>query len=93
MKRTSLFVTTAFLAGLAIGYFARGAIGAIPYKDSRSADLAAIEKLHRARTVYADARPEVLDYALVRGRYQPRIPRSAGSWNKRHRGCLREVSG
>jgi hypothetical protein len=48
MKRTSLFVTTAFLAGLAIGYFARGAIGTISHKDSRFADSAAIEKLHRA---------------------------------------------
>jgi hypothetical protein len=48
MKCTSLFVTIALLAGLAIGYFARGAIGTIPHKDTHSGDLAAIAKLHRA---------------------------------------------
>ena len=47
MKRTSLFVATAFLAGLAIGYYARDAVGTLQHKDTHSADLAAIEKLHQ----------------------------------------------
>ena len=48
MKRTSLVTILVFVAGLGIGYFARGAMGAIQRKDTHAADLAAIEKLHRA---------------------------------------------
>ncbi len=49
MRRTSVFVSIAFLAGLAIGFFARGAgVGALLREDRRAADLAAIEKLHKA---------------------------------------------
>jgi len=49
MGRTSAFVTIAFLAGLGIGLFARnGAVAAARQADTRAADLAAIEKLHRA---------------------------------------------
>jgi uncharacterized protein (TIGR02246 family) len=48
MKRTFLFVTIAFLAGLSIGYFARSAgLGASRKPDPHAADLAAIEKLHQ----------------------------------------------
>jgi ketosteroid isomerase-like protein len=48
MKRTSVFVAIAFLAGLGIGYLARGAhIGVLPKTDTHAADLAAIEKLHQ----------------------------------------------
>ena len=47
MRRTSVFVTIAFLAGLAIGYFARSAMSALQ-RRTHAADLAAIEKLHRA---------------------------------------------
>ncbi len=48
MRRTSAFVTIAFLAGLAVGFFARSAgIGTLQRRDTRAADLAAIEKLHR----------------------------------------------
>jgi hypothetical protein len=46
MRRVAIVLV--FLAGLAIGYCARGAIGALRHKDAHSADLAAIEKLHRA---------------------------------------------
>jgi uncharacterized protein (TIGR02246 family) len=49
MRRTSLLVASAFPAGLGIGFFAqRGGLGALPRKDKRAADLAAIENLHRA---------------------------------------------
>jgi ketosteroid isomerase-like protein len=46
MRRISVFVTIAFLAGLGIGYFARSAIGRIQ-RRSHAADLAAIEKLRQ----------------------------------------------
>lgn len=49
MKRTSAFVTVAFLAGLAVGFFARnGGLNTFLRRDAHAADLAAIEKLHRA---------------------------------------------
>jgi ketosteroid isomerase-like protein len=49
MRRTSLVAILVFLAGLGIGYFARSAsIGAPHTTDTHAADLAAIEKLHRA---------------------------------------------
>jgi hypothetical protein len=44
MNRTSLFVAIAFLAGLAIGFFARGT-GL--RRDTHAADLAAIKKLEQ----------------------------------------------
>lgn len=47
MRRTSVFVTIAFLAGLAIGFCARDArLRRLLRRDTRAADLAAIEKLH-----------------------------------------------
>ena len=49
MRRTSVFVTIAFLAGLATGFFARSAgLGTLLRRNTRAVDLAAIEKLHRA---------------------------------------------
>jgi hypothetical protein len=49
MARTSTLVTIAFLAGLGIGLFARKNVLAAPSQaDTHPADLAAIEKLHRA---------------------------------------------
>ena len=48
MRRTSVFVTVAFLAGLAIGFFARSAdIDALRRSNTRAADLAAIKKLEQ----------------------------------------------
>ena len=48
MRRTSAFVTIAFLAGLGIGYFARSAeVGRLLRRDTHAADLAAIEKAHQ----------------------------------------------
>src|SRR5271170_4397919 len=47
MKRTSAFVTIAFLAGLAIGFSARGAGMGMLQRRAHAADLAAIEKLHQ----------------------------------------------
>ncbi len=49
MRRTAVFMAITFLAGLGIGYFARSVdIGAAHRTDTHAADLAAIEKLHRA---------------------------------------------
>jgi len=48
MRRTSVFVTIAFLAGLTVGFFARGAgLSVLLQRNTRAADLAAIEKLHQ----------------------------------------------
>ena len=48
MRRNSLVAILVFVAGLGIGYFARGAVGTTHRTDTHAADLAAIEKLHRA---------------------------------------------
>jgi ketosteroid isomerase-like protein len=49
MRRISIFVTIAFVAGLGIGYFGHSAGVGTPHRmDTRAADLAAIEKLDRA---------------------------------------------
>jgi uncharacterized protein (TIGR02246 family) len=48
MKRTSIVTLLVFVGGLAIGYFARGTVGMLQREDKDAADLAAIEKLHRA---------------------------------------------
>ena len=48
MKRTSVFVTIGFLAGLGTGFFAHSAgVGRLLRRDPHAADLAAIEKLHQ----------------------------------------------
>jgi hypothetical protein len=47
MRRTSLITILVFVAGLGIGYFARGALGAFLQRYTHKADLAAIEKLHQ----------------------------------------------
>ena len=46
MRRSSVFVTIAFLAGLGVGFFARSAMGTLQ-RRTHAADLAAIEKLHQ----------------------------------------------
>ena len=49
MRRTSIFVTLAFLAGLVIGFFARSArLGTFLRRDTHVAQLATVENLHRA---------------------------------------------
>jgi len=48
MRRNSIFVATAFLAGLVVGYFARSArIEALQRSDTHAADLEAIKKLEQ----------------------------------------------
>ena len=48
MRRTSIFVATAFLAGLVVGYLARSArIEALQRSDTHAADLEAIKKLEQ----------------------------------------------
>jgi hypothetical protein len=52
MKRTSVFVAIGFLAGLGTGFLAHSAgVGRLLRRDPHAADLAAIEKLHRADEV------------------------------------------
>jgi uncharacterized protein (TIGR02246 family) len=48
MRRPSVLITIAFLAGLGIGYFVRSAgMGMSRRRDTRTADLAAIQRLDR----------------------------------------------
>jgi uncharacterized protein (TIGR02246 family) len=47
MRRTSLITILVFVAGLGIGYFARGAVGTLQQRYTHKADLAAIEKVHQ----------------------------------------------
>ena len=48
MRRTSIFVTIAFLAGLGLGYFAHSPrLTSLLQKDLHAVDMAAIEKLHQ----------------------------------------------
>jgi ketosteroid isomerase-like protein len=47
MKRASVFVTIAFLAGLAIGFSAPAAAMGMLQRRAHAADLAAIERLHQ----------------------------------------------
>jgi ketosteroid isomerase-like protein len=48
MRRPSVFITIAFLAGLGVGYYARSiGIGTPHRTDAHAADMAAIEKLHQ----------------------------------------------
>ena len=47
MRRTSLVTSIVFVAGVGIGFLARSAgMGTLQRRDTRAADLAAIEKLH-----------------------------------------------
>ncbi len=48
MRRNSLVAILAFVAGLGIGYFVRGAMGTANRPDTYGTELAGIEKLHRA---------------------------------------------
>jgi uncharacterized protein (TIGR02246 family) len=47
MSRTSLITILVFVAGLSIGYFARGAVGTLQQRYTHKADLAAIEKANQ----------------------------------------------
>jgi uncharacterized protein (TIGR02246 family) len=48
MRRTSVLMTLAFLAGVGVGFFARSARTGMLQQRTHTADLAAIEKLHKA---------------------------------------------
>ena len=47
MRRSPLITILVFVAGLGIGYFARGVLGTLQQKYKHKADLAAIEKLNQ----------------------------------------------
>ena len=49
MRRNSLVAILIFVAGLSIGYFARGAMDRTRRADTRAADLAGIEKTAQSR--------------------------------------------
>jgi hypothetical protein len=64
MRRTSLITILVFVAGLGIGYFARGAVGTLQQRYTHKADLAAIEKLHE--DAFRRFRQAVLEKSEVR---------------------------
>ncbi len=82
MGRTPVFVMAAFLAGLGIGLFARSAVLAAPQQaDTRAADLAAIEKLHREdieATLTQDPKGLVDIWAEDAVRFNPGNPPAVG---------------
>ena len=82
MRRTSVFVTIAFLAGLAIGFFARSAgLGTLLRRDTRAADLAAIEKLHQKDievTLSQDPKGLIDIWAEDAVRFNPGSPPAVG---------------
>ena len=47
MRRTSLITILVFVAGLGVGYFARGAVGTLQQRYTHKADLAAIDKANQ----------------------------------------------
>ena len=68
MKRTSVFVTIGFLAGLAVGFFAHSAYTGVLQRRTHAADFAAIEKAHQGDIeATTDARPEEADRPLGGG--------------------------
>ncbi len=72
MRRTSVFMTIAFLAGLGIGFFARSAgRGTLQRRDTHAADLAAIEKLHRADIEATLTQADYPDFQVLK--YAPDI--------------------
>ena len=82
MRRISVFMTIAFLAGLGIGYFARSAgMGTLQRRDTRAADLAAIEKLHQEDievTLSQDPKGLIDIWAEDAVRFNPGSPPAVG---------------
>ena len=57
MRGTSVITILVFVAGLGIGYLARGAVGTLQQRYMHQADIAAIEKAHQEDIEATDARP------------------------------------
>jgi hypothetical protein len=81
MRRISVFVTIALLAGFVIGYFAQSAAGLVQ-RRTHAADLAAIEKAHQeniAATLTQDPKGLIDLWAEDAVRLNPGSPPSVGT--------------
>jgi len=56
MRRTSLATILVFVAGLGVGYFARGAVGTLQQRYTQRADLGMIDKVSSTESLMKDAR-------------------------------------
>jgi ketosteroid isomerase-like protein len=80
MRRTSLITILVFVAGLGIGYFARGAVGMLQ-RRTHAADLAAIEKAHQEdieATLTQDPKRLIDEWAEDGVRFTPGSPPAVG---------------
>ncbi len=80
MRRTSLITILVFVAGLGIGYFARGAVGTLQ-RRTHAADLAAIEKAHQEdieATLTQDPKRLMDEWAEDGVRFTPGSPPAVG---------------
>jgi ketosteroid isomerase-like protein len=81
MKRSSLVAVFVFVAGLGVGYFARGAMGTLQQRDRHAADMAGIEKLHQKNvevTLSQDAKGLIEMWTEDGVALEPGIPPVAG---------------
>jgi ketosteroid isomerase-like protein len=81
MRRTSLITILVFVAGLGIGYFARGAVGTLQQRYTHKADLAAIEKLNQEdieATLTQDPKRLIDEWAEDAVRFTPGSPPVVG---------------
>jgi ketosteroid isomerase-like protein len=81
MRRTSLITFLVFVAGLGIGYFARGAVGTLQQKYTHKADLAAIEKVQQEdieATLTQDPKGLIDLWAEDAVRFNPGSPPAVG---------------
>jgi len=82
MKRTSVFVAIAFLAGLGTGFFVHSVGGSkLLRKDSHAAELAAIEKVHQEdieATLTQDSKKLIDLWAEDAVAYYPGSPPAVG---------------
>jgi hypothetical protein len=80
MRRTSLITILVFVAGLGIGYFARGAVGMLQ-RRTHVADLAAIEKAQQEdieATLTQDPKRLIDEWAEDGVRFTPGSPPAVG---------------
>jgi uncharacterized protein (TIGR02246 family) len=81
MRRASPITILVFVAGLGIGYFARGAVGNLLQRFTHKADLAAIEKVHQAdidATLTQDAKRLIDLWAEDGVQFNPGSPPAVG---------------
>ena len=81
MRRISLLTILVFVAGLGIGYFARGAVGTLQQRYTHKADLAGIERLHQEdieATLTQDPKRLIDEWAEDGVRFTPGSPPAVG---------------